>query len=192
MLVALALVCSTALVVGAARRSKPKAPGAVKDKVSTLLEELVSDFPTPGRFYQIQPEDAPLAVALEALGPEAQAQDGVEYLRCISSGPRWNMPLYATTSPSKQYPNAYLVPGVRLGVRVAFLPRNEDALDLMLRGRMPKTAVDPTSGKPISEGSSYGLLWLPPVDDEFSCAGYEWEDGSSAIDPPPDLFEVLE
>lgn len=192
MIVALALIAgSVALTAKLVKGTAPETPGEEKDKVLALLEELVTDDPTPGRFYQVQPDDTPMAVALEALGPEAQAQDGVEYLRCISSGPQWNMPLYATHSPSKQYPDAYLVPGVKLGVRAAFLPRNADALGEMIQGKMPERTVDRRTGKPYGKGSSYGLLWLPPVDDTYSCV-YEWEDGSSAIDPPPELFEELQ
>lgn len=102
------------------------------------------------------------------------------------------MPLYATSSTSKkQYPDAYMVPGARLGVRVAFLPRNVDALGLLRRREMPWSTVDKRTGAPKMGGDSYGLLWLPPVDDEFSCQGYTWEDGSSAIDPPPELLEEL-
>lgn len=168
-------------------------PPAEREKTDLehLLEAYVADDPTPGRFYQVQPDDTPAAVAATALGPTAHAQDVVEYLMCIASGPAWNMSLYGTPSTSRQYPAALLVPGVRTGIRVAFLPRNEDALGLMLLGKHPRMTVHPRTGEPVLPGSSYGLLWLPPVNEAFSCEDYTWEDGTSTIDPPPELLELL-
>jgi hypothetical protein len=166
-------------------------PRETKPKVVELLEELVADTASPGHLYQIQPDDTPLSVALEALGPGATVDDAISYLHCISSGPLHNMRLYATPSTSKAYPSQLMVPTANIGIRVAFLPRNEDALDVMLRGRRPQMTVDPRTGAPLGGGETLGLIWLPPVDEKFSCAGYEWEDGSSAIDPPPDLLERL-
>lgn len=173
-------------------RLEPKPePGESAPDVAKMLEELVADKPTPGFFYQIQPEDTPLSVALEALGSEATVEDAVDYLRCMSSGPRYNLPMYATPSTSKAYPAAYMVPGKSLGIRVAFLPRNQDALDLMLRSKRPRMSVDPATGAPRSNDRAFGLVWMPPVDERFSCSAFSWEDGSSTIDPPPDLLEML-
>lgn len=184
----------TLIYRAATRHGRPtdRTPGMPRNKVVKLLEGLVADEPqASGRFYQIQPDDTPLGVALAALGERATTKDAIEYLRCISSGPRWNMPLYATPSTSKSYPATMLVPGARIGVRVAFLPRNHDALDCLLQGRMPTMAVDPRKGSPASSSTAYGLLWLPPVDERFSCAAFEWAGGCSVLDPPPDLLKLL-
>jgi hypothetical protein len=177
----------------APRPADPRESGGGDEgtELEQMLEDLVTDEPTPGHFYQVQDGDTPLEVALRALGTKATVEDAINYLRCISSGPRYNLPTYATPSTSKSYPQPYMVPGKPLGVRVAFLPRNEDALDLMLRGVRPKMVVNPKTGAPIGTHRHFGLLWLPPVDEVFSCSGYEWEDGSSAIDPPTDLLEHL-
>jgi hypothetical protein len=208
MIAVLALVCGTALLFrksgttgknGTAVTKKellflPHASNPTKqEQVAEILRSLVSSKPEPGYFYQVQPDDTPMSVALQALGEKATTEDALDYLRSISSGPRWNMPLYSTPSTSKAYPDAFMVPGKRLGVRVAFLPRNQDALSLLLEGKKVSMSVDPISGDPKTPAdTSLGLLWFPPVDETFSCAAYSWEDGSSSIDPPPDLLELLE
>jgi hypothetical protein len=109
------------------------------------------------------------------------------------------MPIYATPSTTKTFPKEYLVPGKSIGVRVAFLPRNADAHGLLLQGIKPSMTVDPTTGaSATTDATSYGLLWLPPVDAESlasgepTCAPFSWGDGSSTIDPPPQLLELLE
>lgn len=192
MLAACVLVCGAALLMSRASASVAPVSGASESKsaIEKLLEEFVADTPTPGHFYQVQPGDTPLSVALAALGDRATVADATDYLHCIASG-TYNMSVYGSPSTSKQFPAKFLVPGKRIGVRVAFLPRNEDALDLMLRGRHPRMTIDQRTGAPLGGASSYGMPWLPPVDERFSCAPFEWDDGSSAIDPPPDLLERL-
>jgi hypothetical protein len=205
-IVAAAIACGVVLWArghGHRRRGRPRARArssearvtrssrAIKTELEQLLERYVTDDPTPNAFYQVQPGDTPIGVASAALGADADAQAVTEYLMCIASGPNWNMPLYGTPSTSKKYPASLLVPGVQIGVRVAFLPRNEDALGLMLKERSPRMSVHAQTGESLLPGDSYGLLWLPPVADDFSCAGYSWEDGSSAIDPPPAILERL-
>lgn len=194
------LACGAALCFVATRRGRRKPPASLmspppapepKTLAEELLEQYVSDDPCPGHFYQIQPHDTPTGVAAQALGADAAEENLIDYIHCWASGPNYNMPMFATPSTSKTFPHRLLVPGKRLGVRVAFLPRNDDALGAMLEGRLPRRTVDPDTGAPRGVGRSYGLLWLPPVDEEYSCASFEWPDGSSTIDPPPALLEML-
>jgi hypothetical protein len=60
--------------------------------------------------------------------------------------------------------------------------------------------VDARTGAPASgdaDFGAYGLLWLPPVSadalvvGEVTCAPFTWTDGSSTIDPPPELLALL-
>ena len=181
-------------------------------EIESLLGEFVSDTPRPGFFYQIKRDDTIASItrtALNTVGPHAEPAR-LSYMHCLQSGPNWNMRIYGTPSVTKTFPKEYLVPGINTGVRIAFLPRNVDAHALMLQGIQPKIAVDPKSGAPgtmnrnVSEPifptmrRHYGLLWLPPVDEDSlasgdpTCAPFSWDDDSSTIDPPPQLLELLE
>lgn len=172
---------------------------SLRERVDRLLQAFVSDEPRPGFFYQVQDGDTlpdVAAAALESVGDFTDEQLE-QYIFCISSGPRWNVRKYSTPSTSKSFGNALLVPGLGRGIRVAFLPRNDDALDAMLEGRMPLMTVDARTGAPIGDHGAFGLLWLPPVDavelaaGEVTCAPFSWTDGSSTIDPPPELLALL-
>lgn len=187
-----------------ARKSTGRAPGHHEgrlQRIAHLLERFVADDPAPGFFYQVQPGDRLPDVAAAALGRVGafSRRQLEQYVFCISSGPQWNVAKYGTPSVTKAFGNELLVPGLGKGVRVAFLPRNEDALDSMLQGRSPAMRVDPKSGRPRGDMfDAYGLLWLPPVDagelsrGEISCAAFSWPDGSSSIDPPTELLVLLE
>lgn len=190
------LLCGAALCLLARpkRGARPAVPASEpegKTPVEILLERYVADAPTPGHFYQVQPTDNPLGVAAAALGLDAPASAVVDYIHCWASGPNFNLPMYATPSTSKAFPRRLLVPGKHIGVRVAFLPRNDDALGALLENRWPRPAVHPRTGAPAGVGRSYGLLWLPPVDEDFSCSPFAWDDATSTIDPPPSLLAAL-
>jgi hypothetical protein len=175
-------------------------PPSSSDALEALLKDFVGDEATPGLFYQVQADDTLLGVAgsaLNSIGPHSAAAR-LSYAYCLQSSPGWNMRLYGTPSTSNAFGSELLVPGKNTGVRVAFRARNADALELMLAGRLPRMAVDPISGAPLpGKGASYGLLWLPPVDPQSlalgqpTCAPYSWSDGSSTIDPPPELLSQL-
>ena len=177
-------------------------PVDILAEIQDLLNEFISDEPRPGFFYQIQKDDSLSAITRKALNTISSHsnQARLSYIHCLSSGPQWNMRLYGTPSYApKTYPKYFLVPGKNTGVRAAFFPRNADAHALMLQGIEPDMTVNPTTGKSLGEGSSWGLLWLPPVDGdslaagEPTCAPFNWDqDGSSTIDPPPQLLDLLQ
>ena len=169
------------------------------EAIETLLKQYVTDDPYPNRFYLVQFGDTPESVARAALkhfGDPTPAQV-LDYVHCYS-GCTHNLDNYGTPSLSRSFSKRLLVPGLGLGLRVAFLPRNADALGLMLGGLAPRMTVDRRTGAPAANSTSYGLLWLPPIDPEaftqgeVTCSGYEWEDGTSGLEPPPKLFELLE
>lgn len=174
-------------------------------QIEALLDQFVATQPTPGYFYPVQDGDTLPAVAQAALatiGPHTAAAR-MSYIHCLQSG-TFNLGRYGTPSTSKDFPAELLIPGKGLGVRVAFRGRNADALELMADAVMPKMTVDPISGAPRPPGpsgvahTSLGVLWLPPVSaqslalGEPTCAPYSWADGSSTIDPPPELMALLE
>lgn len=165
-----------------------------------LLKQYVTDDPTPGAFYQVQRDDTIHDVAKRALDTIGRhtSRMRLDYIHSMSSGPRWNMRLYGTGRVSKRFPKDYLVPVLGKGLSVAFLPRNDDALAALLEGFQPAMTVDSGTGEPDGRGNCYGLPWLPPVDrdafrqGEITCAASAWSDGSSALDPDPELLAMLE
>ncbi len=168
------------------------APGEPEqlDELVELLRELVSDTPRGGAFYQVQFRDRPgdfIRAALASCGidrPTAAQLD--EYMHLVAGG-RFNSDLHGTYSSSIIYPDRWLVPGLRMGIRTAWLPRNEDALDLYLRGGSPQCAVDRRTGVALTPATSLGLVWAPPVElvaGELTTETFSWDDGSSTLDPP--------
>lgn len=176
--------------------SRNYAPSETRRDVDDI-DAQTSDVPRPGYFYTLQPGDTPLGVArraLECLGSVTAAMV-VDYWYSISSS-RFNLGRYGTPSTSKRFPRRLLVPGLGLGLRVAFLPRNADAIACFRRDRLPPRTVD-DDGVALGGGESRGTLWFPPVDDELladgivTCNTYSWHDQSSTIEPDPDLMERL-
>ena len=179
------------------------------DTLVEILEELVAPAgsPTPGKFYQIRQGDNLATIARQALnatvpGMGDDGADGkggqrrLDYIYCITSSPNWNMPLYASPSFSNTFPSFYGVNG--MGLRRAFFPWHENAVKSALQGNMPRRAITQDGSRITGRGSDYGLLWLPPVNpaalsqfSQVTCAHVDWSDGSSSIDPPPELLARL-
>ena len=167
-----------------------------------ILSDWLSDVPTPGKFYIVQTGDTMSAIARKALNSVVPSsgqddQTRLQYIYCVSAGPNWNAGIYGSSGFSETYPAMYAVNGV--GLRAAFMPWNENARARVLAKRVPKRGVVPGGARLPGVGSSYGMLWLPPVDIEAlaefgepTCAPFNWGDGSSSIDPPPELLVLLE
>ena len=175
-------------------RSKPRAHAEEVSALVESLRELVSDEPEAGKLYQIQWRDRPGSVfrnALATCGIVNPSQHQVEQYAHLVAGGRYNGNLYASRGTSRSYPSRWLVPGLGVGVRSAFLPRNQDALELMLHGKKPMCVVDRATGAAMSPSTHYGMIWLPPCEvsgHDLTGESYEWPDGSSALDPPPVFF----
>jgi hypothetical protein len=173
-----------------------------------ILEEWVSLEPVPGKFYAIgsDPEittnDSISRIARKALnaavpGAGNAGSRRLDYIQCVTSGPQWNWRLYSSTSSSTAYPELYFVNG--RGLRTAFLPGNADARIAIANRQFPTRGYTVGGSKIPGVGSSYGMLWLPPVDPAMldsqgivTCGSVEWSDGSSSIDPPPEILNALQ
>jgi hypothetical protein len=172
-----------------------------------VLEEWISEKAVPGKFYVIgtDPEkggsDSLSGITRRALNralPGAGNDGGnrLEYGKCITSGPAWNWPLYASSSFSETFPEYNAVNG--MGLRRAFFPWHEDARKALVQRKFPKRAVTQSGSRISGVGSSYAMLWLPPVNKELleqgivTCDALEWSDGSSTINPPPEILDWLE
>ncbi len=171
-----------------------------------VLNEWTSDSPEAGRFYLVK-SDPELGGASDTLSRTARrALNGVvqgagdnsglrlKYIHCITGGP-WNRDLYGSTSFSSNFPDYYFVGGV--GLRRAFYPWHEDARAAIIGGKLPKGAVTSSGSRINGVGSSFGLLWLPPIDETalaegvVTCGTAPWGDGTSSINPPPEIMGQL-
>lgn len=184
---------------------QPNGLGTIADVLNEILVAPGSS-PMPGRLYQIQKGDNFVDIVRDALNSvvpgvatgnsNTARQARLDYIYCVTSGPRWNMPLYSTQNDtSSTFPSFYTVSGI--GLRQAFMPKHPDALTALLNGKMPTRNVS-QSGSKIGSGARYAMLWLPPVDPNVlqqygrvTCAHVDWADGSSSIDPPPELLDRL-
>jgi hypothetical protein len=175
------------------RAADPRGSGDLTE----ILRDLVSDDPQGGRLYLVQWRDRASAIFRDALatcGIAATSAQIDAYAHLCAAG-RWNRELYGSRGTSRTYPARWLCPGLGLGLRSAFLPRNQDALGFMLADRAPMCVIDRASGAAMSPAVSYGLIWLPPVDlvdHELTGQAYTWADGSGTLDPHPSIMAVIE
>ncbi len=168
-----------------------------------MLTGLLSDRPQFGKFYLIKNGD-------KALGESGMLQDAITdaaplrgtgsnrlaLLKLMSTPNNYNADLYGRTKFTDQWPAYTGNDGINLGA--AFLPRHKNAIQAIASGQMPERNIS-ASGSKQGSGSSYALLWIPPIDvqalkdlDTITISGETWSDGSSVLNPPPELLELLE
>jgi hypothetical protein len=169
--------------------------------------------PTLGTFYLVQPEDVNLQrIASRALWGTMTGPESVAYARCINSG-RWNRYFFGVPSTA-----SWAVDG--MSADRALLRINDDAMAALAAGRWPELMAqvpdEPVHGEtqpmiqtvpvpyrvPVGRRQR-GLLWLPPAEVvvpdpafpgivELQCPSIAARpDGSSPIDPPPAILDVL-
>ncbi len=178
-------------------------PGAADEpsELDVMLEHYFATDETPGRFYAVQPGDTPETIARAALtligSTRPSRQQILDYIYCFTSA-TYNLDHYGSTSTSLSFPAKWKVPGLGLGLRAAFLPRNADAIDLMTHGLPVPRTVDEQGRPTNAEASSHGTIWLPPVDPErlpdgvVTCEGFSYTCGTSGLEPDPALLRLLE
>lgn len=173
----------------------------VEDGLQALLERYIAAVPSACHFYAICPGDTPQTIGKAVLhqvgGVEPAPELVDEYVWCFSAA-SYNLQRYGSRSTSNSYPARWIVPGLGLGLRAAFLPRNADAIDLLAHGRAVPRTVDERGVRVVDDACHYGTLWLPAVcPDELAsrvvtCAPLPHPDGSVSLEPPPALLAQLE
>lgn len=172
-----------------------------------ILTGLLSDTPTLGKFYlvkslQVDPDGIALggkglmARALNKAVPgSATSSNRLSLLRLMSQPGTWNPNLYSRDKFTGNWPAYTGVDGKNIGT--AWLPRNKAAITTIASGKIPQRNID-VHGAKVGTGTSYGLLWFPPIDVEalqnlgaVTDGGVTWSDGSSVLNPPPELLEML-
>lgn len=174
-----------------------------------ILAGLTSDKPMPGKFYKIGSradvpagEDTFSQILREALnnavpGAGHKSSLRTEYGYLVTSGPRWNMRLYASTKPADNlWPEYRYVNGQSL--RRGWKAWHAGVRQKVAQGKMPARAIT-AGGSRIDPhvGSDYGYLWLPPLDVNLLEQGVVttgtlgWSDESTVLDPPPEILEFI-
>jgi hypothetical protein len=177
-------------------------PEVIDDPLD-VISDLILDYPLPGHFYQIKPGDNLSTLVRSALNAEVAGagqnnQSRLNYMKlCMNVGTKWNKLLYGSSRTSNVFPAMYLTNGS--GLAAAFLPRHANVLQAVANKQMPKRTILPNGNKIAgAEGSSHALLWFPPISKDdlaqngiVTCAPFNWDDGTSTIDPPPQLLNLL-
>lgn len=192
------VVSAKPVVIGLGEFNPPD-PTQDGPKPADVLNPLVSATPRPGRFYKVI-KDGPdasgdngvLAQALNSIAPGrgSNATLRLKYLDHMTRG--WNL-IYSRNIATDYWPAPYNFRGVNIGP--AWLPRNDNAVEAIVEGRMPKRTIA-ANGAETGGGSSYGLLWLPDIEaDELEHAAAirikQRDDGSDPYMPPPELLSLL-
>lgn len=172
-----------------------------------VLDVLLAEEPTPGKFYKIVEGDNLTRIVKDALDKAVpgrgsggdDAQTRVRYMKCVS-GSEWNRAHYGIQGDFTDGFPGYTSPD-SMSIRSAFYPDHDNAISAILNKKMPDRGDLRRSGAGYSggRGSSYGLLWLPAVNKEAlaefqepQCEQQKWEDGTSAMEPPDMLFKLFE
>lgn len=177
-------------------------PVVIDDPID-IISDLILDYPKPGHFYQIKSGDNLSTLVRQALNNEVAGagqnnQSRLNYMKmCMNVGEKWNKKTYGSSRTSQAFPAMYLTDGS--GLAAAFLPRHANVLQHVANGKMPPRTILPNGNKIAgAEGSSFALLWFPPISRDdleqngvVTCAPFNWDDGSSTIDPPPQLLNLL-
>lgn len=180
----------------------PVGPEPGPKKPSDVLTDLLSTTPALGKYYMIKNGDVALggqgvlAKALNAALPGAgTSANRLALLKLMTSPGTWNRDLYGRTKNTNNWPAYTNNEGQNLGA--AWLPRHQSAISKIAAGKMPQRNISLTGSK-LGSGSSYALLWIPPLDldalqdlNVVTDGGMTWDDGSSILNPPPELLSLL-
>lgn len=127
------------------------------------LDDLISETPVGGRFWQITSGTSAsnlAATLLKAKGINTGA-NRVRLIKCLTQIP-WNRQRYTAAHPASSWGTLYDVNGENLSA--AWLPRHAPAVQLLAMRESPPRTIDGT-GKWIGGGSDtyFALLWLPAI-----------------------------
>ncbi len=170
------------------------------------FQNIYSDVPQVGRFYQIRQGDNPYKIARRAL--EKRQFDDLEtrlderklftgsnqakLLQLMTKDNGWNALLYGARNQNNSgYPES----DTALHIGAAWLPRHKNAPTFLRAGEKVFRTIKANGQKMEgASGNGYGLIWIPEiiVGDDFRV--YEkgdYEDGTPASFPPPDFRSKL-
>lgn len=175
------------------------------DDSAERFDEIYSDSPRVGAFYQITSDDkSGLGVAkraLQLLGAEqgfnpleplATGTNQYRLLRIMSEDDGWNAFLYGARDANQRgFPESE----TGLNIARAWNPWHKNAVNLLRSGSKVMRTIKANGKKdPNQTGGAYGLVWIPDVrigDDGLVYAALPYEDGTPATYPPPEFRAEL-
>ena len=168
-----------------------------------IFKDLISETPTPGKFFMLR-KGGPDALGKTGVtgkaldktvaGAGSNGSHRIALLRLMTTPDTWNWDLYSRDKFTASWPSFTGVDGRNLGA--AWLPRHKKASDAIMVGKMPARNID-IDGNKIGTGAKHGLIWIPPLDVDMlkdrvvGVGDKKWSDGSSVLNPPPDLMRLL-
>jgi len=153
------------------------------DPFIALLDELIREVPTAGRFYQVRKGDTMANIARAVLKANSTGSNRIAYIKCCTRVP-WNDALYVSDRHPSSWGTLFDVDGRNLSA--AFLPRNAKATQAMMERKLPPRTIG-ASGQYIGGQTGYqGLLWLPPV-----TASEAYGVSCNPTNPPAQLMDQL-
>ena len=168
-----------------------------------IFKDLISETPTPGKFFMLR-KGGPVALcktgvtgkALDKVvaGAGSNGSHRLALLRLMTQPDTWNWDLYSRDKFTSSWPSCTGVEGRNLGT--AWLPRHKKASQSIMVGKIPARNID-LDGNKIGPGARHGLIWIPPLDENLlknrvvSVGDGKWSDGSSVLNPPPELMSLL-
>jgi hypothetical protein len=175
------------------------------EQAAATLTNMTRPTPTAGSFYQVRAGDSLhgiITAAMTQAGAPLTSSNFYTYGQCLASGPSWNAPLYLRPSNPITNPNDPLVftqidaGGTVQNLELAVQAANADVLEWVEAARLPPANFGEPP-QPEEGFSNFGRLWLPPIDTTdngqvLTCGLGVWSDGTSAIDPPPELLDMLQ
>ena len=119
-----------------------------------------------------------------------------EALRVLINESAWNRAIYGEPGGGKHAfgPEAIHVVNV-------FLPKHEQAIEVMELGFFPIRTIKPKGGKLPNNPGRHGDLWIPALNpaavaNRLTTAALllapNWPDGTRATEPPPEVFVALQ
>lgn len=170
------------------------------DRARRRFDEIYSDDPTLGAFYQVREGDNGYSVVKRALSREALAtgQQSLtsgnaqwRLLRLMADPEGWNAALYGSTGAN---PNNFPTFD-DLHIGRAWMPWHRAARRLLRSGSAVRSNLNNVGNrKDGATGRKYGLVWIPSITVSASGKvepGLPYADGSPATMPPPDFRELL-
>jgi hypothetical protein len=177
------------------------------EQALAVLEALTEPEPTPEAFYQVRIGDTPSNIirrVLEKTSVPLTEDNYLAYAQCLTAGPRWNFRLYSRPQvgtyepPNPQlgyYMTRHNAGGEIRNIELAFQTANAPAGEAAEQGRSPSPNLAWPAAAP-DDMNARALLWLPPIfgapGGELVCSTGSWPDGTTTLDPPPQLLSLLD
>lgn len=163
-----------------------------------LIREFESDGgkPNMGSLYYQRQGDQLFEIArwvINNAGIPQSAQNRIAYLRLVECSP-YNQALYTVRLSENAFGQRFRTDP---DVGVSGNPQHHDNRNRMMQGLAPRRAAakhSMTAHETVPGGGRHAFMWLPLLKGGTEVVGPNavavWQDGSSAINPPPEILAL--